>query len=253
VVPQDDVERRVQPKRNVKKPTYYRDLDDHVIIKRTRPIDSSDTGEEDTVHKRMREDKVEYSPSGGGDNEEENNKDDEDKARRSTVPVAVTTRRSTTMTRTSWRAVSLTHAFCRCLCFQHLVLNPSTPTNADHLHLNDRQYQSVGFYKAEKQLIDRYEEVAGGIKADISPDPLPLPQEMKKKNRRRITRAGLLAIIHCDCKMGNLTQAKMGMQLHSPLTCTKMRLILVSLKTSNSCLGKCLTTLQTVPWVKIRF
>jgi hypothetical protein len=201
----------------------------------------------------MREDKVEYSPSGGGDNEEENNKDDEDKARRSTVPVAVTTRRSTTMTRTSWRAVSLTHAFCRCLCFQHLVLNPSTPTNADHLHLNDRQYQSVGFYKAEKQLIDRYEEVAGGIKADISPDPLPLPQEMKKKIRRRITRAGLLAIIHCHCKMGNLTQAKMGMQLHSPLTCTKMRLILVSLKTSNSCLGKCLTTLQTVPWVKIRF
>ena len=35
LVPQDDVERRVQPKRNAKKPTSYRDLDDHVIIKRT--------------------------------------------------------------------------------------------------------------------------------------------------------------------------------------------------------------------------
>jgi len=29
--------------------TSYRDLDDHVIFKRTRPIDSSDTGEEDIV------------------------------------------------------------------------------------------------------------------------------------------------------------------------------------------------------------
>ena len=86
------------------------------------------------------------------------------------------------MTRTSWRAVSLTHIFCRCLCFQHLVLNPSTPANADRLHLDDRQCQSVGFYKAKKKLIDRYEEVSGGIKADISPDPLPLPQEMKQQN-----------------------------------------------------------------------
>jgi len=101
--------------------------------------------------------------------------------RRSTDPVAVTTRRSTTMTRTSWRAVSLTHTFCRCLCFQRLVFNPSTPANADRLHLDDRQYQSIGFYKAKKRLIDRYEEVSGGIKADISPDPLPLPQEMKKQ------------------------------------------------------------------------
>ena len=90
-------------------------------------------------------------------------------------------RRSTTRTRTSWRAVSLTHTFCRCLCFQHLVLNPSTPANADCLHLDDRQNQFVGFYKAEKRLYDRYEEVSGGIKADISPDPLPLPQEMKKQ------------------------------------------------------------------------
>jgi hypothetical protein len=77
--------------------------------------------------------------------------------------------------------VSLTHTFCRCLCFQHLILNPSTPANADRLHLDDRQYQSVGFYKAEKRLIDRYEEVSDGIKADISPDPLPLSQEMKKQ------------------------------------------------------------------------
>ena len=90
-------------------------------------------------------------------------------------------RGSTTRTRTSWRAVSLTHTFCRCLCFQHLVLNPSTPANVDHLYLDDHQYQSVGFYNAEKRLIDRYEEISGGIKADISPDPLHLPQEMKKQ------------------------------------------------------------------------
>ena len=37
------------------------------------------------------------------------------------------------------------------------------------------------FYKAEKRLIDRYEEFSGGIKADISPDPLPLPQKMSKQ------------------------------------------------------------------------
>ena len=49
--PQHDVERRVQPTRNAKKTTSYRDLDDHVIFKRTRPIDSSDMGEEDTVRK----------------------------------------------------------------------------------------------------------------------------------------------------------------------------------------------------------
>jgi hypothetical protein len=70
---QDDVERRVQPKCNAKQPTSYRDLDDPVISKRTRSIDSSDTGEEDTGSKRM--DKVEYSPSSGDDEEE----DDEDK------------------------------------------------------------------------------------------------------------------------------------------------------------------------------
>jgi hypothetical protein len=77
MVPQDDVERRVQPKCNPKKTTSYRDLDDHVIIKRTRSIDSSDTGEEDTVCKRMREDEVEYSP-GGGDDEEEYNEDEDE-------------------------------------------------------------------------------------------------------------------------------------------------------------------------------
>jgi hypothetical protein len=79
VASQDDVERRVQPKRNAKLPTSYKDLDDHVIYKtRTPPIESSDTGEEDTVCKRMREDKAEYSPSGDGDNEEENDKEEED-------------------------------------------------------------------------------------------------------------------------------------------------------------------------------
>jgi len=75
--PQDDVVRRVQPKCNAKLPTSYRDLDEHVIYKRTRPIDSSDTGEEDTVRKRMCDDKEEYRPSGGDDEEEYD--DDEDK------------------------------------------------------------------------------------------------------------------------------------------------------------------------------
>ena len=51
------------------------DLDDPVISKRTRSIDSSDTGEEDTGSKRM--DEVEYSPS-GGDNDEEDDKDKEE-------------------------------------------------------------------------------------------------------------------------------------------------------------------------------
>ena len=74
---QDDVERRVQPKRNAKQPTSYRDFDDHVIYKRTRPIDSSDTGEEDIVRKRMHEDKAEYSPSGGDDEEEYDEEEDE--------------------------------------------------------------------------------------------------------------------------------------------------------------------------------
>ena len=115
----------------------------------------------------------------------------------------------------------------------------------------DCQYQSAEFYKAEKQLIDKYEEVSGGIKADISPDPLPLPQEMSKQKNN--LRDGLLAIIHHPCKVGNLTQTKMDMQLHSLLAYMKMRLIMVSLQTSNSFLGKCLSTLQTVPWVKFPF
>jgi len=76
-VPQDDVVRRVQPKHNAKLPTSYRDLDDHVIYKRARPIDSSDTGEEDTVRKRMHEDEVEYRPSGGDDDEEYDDDEDE--------------------------------------------------------------------------------------------------------------------------------------------------------------------------------
>ena len=68
--PQGDFVRRVQPKRNVFKPTSYKDLDDPVISKRTRSIDSTDTGEEDTGSKRM--DEVEYSPDGGDDKEEDN-------------------------------------------------------------------------------------------------------------------------------------------------------------------------------------
>ena len=43
MAPQDDVERRVQPKHNAKNTTSYRDLDNHVIYKRTRPINSSCT------------------------------------------------------------------------------------------------------------------------------------------------------------------------------------------------------------------
>jgi hypothetical protein len=140
--PQGDFVRRVQLKRNV------------FINKRTCSINSSDTGEEDTDSKRM---------DAWG-----------------TAPAAETRRRRMTRT-TNWRVVSSTHTFCRCLCFQHLILNTSTPANADRLHLDNRQYHSVGFYKAEKRLINRYEEVSGGIKADISPDPLPLSQKMKKQ------------------------------------------------------------------------
>jgi len=82
VVPQDDVERRVQPKRNPKKTTSYRDLDDHVIIKRT------------------------LSPSGCNDDEEYNEDEDE--------------------------------------------LETPTAAITDRLHHDDRQYQSVEFYNAEK-------------------------------------------------------------------------------------------------------
>ena len=70
--PQGDFVRRVQPKHNVFKPTSYKDFDDPVISKRTRSINSSDTGEEDTGSKRM--DESEYSPSCGDHDEE----DDED-------------------------------------------------------------------------------------------------------------------------------------------------------------------------------
>jgi hypothetical protein len=73
VATQGDFVRRIQPKCNVSRPTSYKDLDDDpVISKRTRSIDSSDTGEEDTGSKRM--DEVEYSPS-GGDDEEDDDKD----------------------------------------------------------------------------------------------------------------------------------------------------------------------------------
>ena len=45
----------------------------------------------------------------------------------------------------------------------------------------------------------------------------------------------------------------MDVQPAAPLACMKMELIMVSLQTSNSFLDKCLSTLQTVPWVKFRF
>ena len=73
---QDDVERRVQPKHNVKIPTSYKDLDDPVISKRTWHINSPDTGDEDTASKKMHyiedKDEVEYSPSGSNYDDEDN-------------------------------------------------------------------------------------------------------------------------------------------------------------------------------------
>ena len=162
----------------------------------------------------------------------------------------VTTWRSTTRTRTSWRAVSLTHTFCRCLFPPTSGPHPPAAANTVRLHLGDRQYQSVEFYKAKKRLFGRYEEVTGGIKAGISPDPLSLPQEMKKqKNNYKSWFAGHYPSPLQD---GESYTGKMGVQLCSPLACTKTRLM-VSLQTSNSFLGKCLTTLQTVPLVKFQF
>ncbi len=63
VATQGDFVRRIQLKHNVVKPTSYKDLDDPVISKRTRSIDSS-------VSKRMEE--AEYSPSSGDDKEDDN-------------------------------------------------------------------------------------------------------------------------------------------------------------------------------------
>jgi len=55
----------------------------------------------------------------------------------------------------------------------------------------------------------------------------------KCPSRGIIMRAGLLAIIYHRCNVGNLTQTKMDVEPASPLVCMKMRLILVSLQTSN--------------------
>ena len=60
----------------------------------------------------------------------------------------------------------------------------------------------------------------------------------KRPSRIIIMRDGLLAIIHHHCKVKNLTQTKMDVQLGSPLACMNMRLTMVSLQTSNSFLGK---------------
>jgi hypothetical protein len=149
---QDDVVRQDQPKCNLQIPTSYKDLDDPVISKRMRPIDSPDTGEEDTVGKRMRivhKDEAEYSPSGSNyddvdDEDELESYNDNDELERRGHQLNSRARKQTN-------------------------------------YQGYREYQSVEFYKAEKQLIDRYEEVSDGIKADISPDSLPLPQEMSKQ------------------------------------------------------------------------
>ena len=52
VTMQDDIVRRDQPKRNVSTPSSYKDLADPVINKRMCPVNSSDTGEADTVSKK---------------------------------------------------------------------------------------------------------------------------------------------------------------------------------------------------------
>ncbi len=56
--------------------SYKKDIDDPVISKRTYPIDSPNTGEEDTVSKRMRcidyKDEAEYSPSGSNYDDKDN-------------------------------------------------------------------------------------------------------------------------------------------------------------------------------------
>ena len=111
-----------------------------------------DTGEEDTSSKRMHiKDEAEYSPSDSdyddvdvdkGKLESYNN--DEDQLKRQG------------------------HRFSN-----------RPPKQTDYQ--GDCKYQSVDCNKAKKQLIDRYVEVSGGIKADISPYPLPLPQEMSKQ------------------------------------------------------------------------
>jgi hypothetical protein len=44
----------------------------------------------------------------------------------------------------------------------------------------DRQYQSTEFYKAEKQVINRFEMLSGDTKADISPDPQIFPQKISE-------------------------------------------------------------------------
>ena len=149
---QDDVVRQDQPKCNLQIPTSYKDLDDPVISKKMWPIDSPDTGEEDTVSKRMRivhKDEAEYSPSGSNyddvdDEDELESYNDNDELERRGHQLNSRARKQTN-------------------------------------YQGYRQYQSVEFYKAEKRLIDRYEEVSDGIKADISPDSLPLPQEMSKQ------------------------------------------------------------------------
>jgi hypothetical protein len=96
-------------------------------------------GVEDSASKRMDKNEAEYCPRGSDDKEYDNDEDELESSEFNSHCGAKVT-------------PSMQMAF-----FQpHLVLNPSTPANTDRLHHDDRQYQSVGFYKAEKQLIDRY-------------------------------------------------------------------------------------------------
>jgi hypothetical protein len=92
-----------------KKTTSYKDLDNHVIYKRTRSIDSSNTGDEDTVSKRIEEDEAEYCPSGPVNKEYDIDEDDLESGEFNSHCGAKVT-------------PSMQMSF-----FQHLVLNPSTP------------------------------------------------------------------------------------------------------------------------------
>jgi hypothetical protein len=90
-----------------------------------------------------------------------------------------------------------------------------------------------------------------GVKADISPDPLPLPQEMKKQKKNYEN--WFAGHYPSPLQDGESYTDKNG---HATAFTTRVYKNAVNsglLQTNNLFLGKCLTTLQTVPWVKFRF
>ena len=128
----------------------------------------------------MHEDEAEYSPSGGGDNEEENDEDDEDEDEAEYSPSGSDDEEEYDEDEDKLESSEFNSHILEMSLLSTSDPHPPAAANAVRFHLDDRQYQSVEFYNAEKRLIDRYEEVSGGVKADISPDPLSLSQEMKK-------------------------------------------------------------------------